>query len=203
MLDRMICVQYGEEVVVQESRNKAILFESFAEFNRCITGISTLDLSGKIRLNYEPVRGIHDDDGVIKAIPYEPYELLLDRFDEIQANHLDSSFGLSGDALIEAEKTKANREIDDTFFLAESSAVFVTVGATTYQFLAGFQSSLMVDSARTLAENLGENTVQLWDFYDEPHLFSKAEANTIAIAIGLSFRENYTAMKAAKKVVNG
>lgn len=102
----------------------------------------------------------------------------------------------------EALKQAELDAVDQDFMVAESAPVVVTVDSVDYSFLAGYESSQYIDSARTLADNLNENDVELWDIDGNPHIFSKSEANDIAVAVGLSFRDNYTVMKYAKKTIN-
>jgi len=102
----------------------------------------------------------------------------------------------------EAAKQEELHEVDVAFMTAEAEPVLVTIDDIIYSFKAGYESSQMIDSARTLADNLNENDVELWDFYDNPWIFSKSNANDIAIAVGLSFRTNYSTAKHAKKVIN-
>jgi len=84
----------------------------------------------------------------------------------------------------EFEIETLKREFDVT----SEAPVEVTVQEGTYTFNGGNDSASVIFGAISLAQNLGEETVGIWDINDDVYQFSYESALIIARTIGLAWR---------------
>lgn len=101
----------------------------------------------------------------------------------------------------EKDTQDAYDAVDYQYAVETATPVTVTINDVDYVFAGGIDSSLLINNGIELADNLNETDIELWDIYGEPHIFTKQDAKTIAIAIGLSFRTAYTTRKYARKAI--
>jgi hypothetical protein len=64
--------------------------------------------------------------------------------------------------------------------------------ALTFDWNSGFNSSLKLDGAKRLAEKAGLTEVKFYDFYNQPHDLSMADADQVIITLAQHFSINFT-----------
>lgn len=91
---KMVVIEQGEFLVVQDSAGNRVAFEDLVDASRCCN----LDLTGKFSMNYEPEVGIFQDsrDPTVHKgmIPYQPYEALISAVAILQQRKEDPFYGV-------------------------------------------------------------------------------------------------------------
>lgn len=90
------------------------------------------------------------------------------------------------------------RKIREKFEIASEAPV--TVAGLIWN--GGADSSVMIQGAVSLAENLGEQTVVITDVYNLPHEMSFGDALRIAAQIGRAWRDAFFIKQAALVALN-
>ena len=96
-----------------------------------------------------------------------------------------------------AQKTAARAAIVSQYEIDSEAPVEVAVDEGTFIFNGGQDSASYIQGAVTLAQTLGEETVDITDIDNVRRTLSFESASTVAVMIGVSFRNAFFAKQDA------
>jgi len=187
--------EYPFAAIIRDNTGLEVQFKSVEYFTR-ITGFTP---DGN-RINYEPDKGLYIVDGVDKQneIPDSFHEELLSNIQNYLDRQADPLYGLTGEALLEAQNIEEEETAEQLFFTEITAPVEVTVVEGTFTFSGGAESASFINNAILLSDQLSESDTQLIDINSQVFTFGKQSAKNIAVAVGVAFRSSYSKLHAEK-----
>lgn len=199
---RIFVVEQGKYTTIRNEVGDEVSFLTLEDLMRC-TG---MDFTGKFYIGYEPEINFFSDseDPSVSSdmIPHSPYEWIIDNISVLKTRQDDKTYGLTGDALKQAQYDVAVDNIRTTF-AQDSEAPVLSLG---YTWNGGQDSASYIQGAVTLAQSLGETSVNITDIDNVTRELTFEQALQVATDVGLSFRTAFfnkqNALVAAMSLLN-
>jgi hypothetical protein len=195
---RIFTIENGDAVIVRDNTGLSMTFESLTDLSRC-TG---MDFTSKYYMGYEPniefFEDSEDPNYTPEMIPYIPYENIIADVATLQVRKADITYGLTGEALLEAQAIVEEETAVTLFYTEITAPVEVTVVEGTFTFSGGAESASFINNAILLSDQLSESDTQLIDINSQVFTFGKQSAKNIAVAVGVAFRSSYFKLHAEK-----
>jgi len=193
---KIFVLEHGELSIIRDNSNNEVAFESLKDLERC-TGMV---FAGKHYIGYEPdinfFSDSEDEEVTTDLFPHEPYEWLINNIETLQARKDNPTYGLTGDALLEAQDVVEIEAAEALFYTEINTPVTVTVVEGTFTFSGGAESAMFINNAVLLSDQLSESDTQLVDINSQVFTFGKQSAKDIAVAVGVAFRSSYFKLRA-------
>ncbi len=169
--ERMLVVENGTTVFIQDEAGNKVAFTDFAE----ALSVTGHDFTGKFYIGYEPHIDLFTDsrDPTVNnsMIPYIPYEGFIDNVQVYESRLADHYYGLDEAEALTVGKAAKRAEILARYQVEED---LLEITYATNNYSASPQNIVELYVEHELASLNSETTVIVFDTLNEPHTINIA-----------------------------